>query len=237
MLTQALRDLVKAAESHARRDNDDEAGRVATALLTSSGRTILGPNSSGTTDAPNSEASALAEHAATCPDDDVVAIATVDGATGEVIAPGGATRQALFDLDPEIQCVVRSSAGLEPMTIAELLPHAHDPRTAGQPQKISMWEGYEPIIRDGSKRQTIRIDDPFRPGPAQLVFEKSDGEAVTIAAHVTEVTPCRCRDLTEEQALRDGFSSLEELHQALDKHYPGLSRDAMADVVTFELTE
>ncbi len=209
---------------------------MATALLTSSGRTILGPESTGAAGGQHSETSVLRDHASG-PDDEVVAAVTVDGTTGEVIAPDGATRQALFDLDPGIRCVVRTSAGLEAVTAAELLPHAHDPRTAGQPQKIYMWEGYEPLIRDGSKRQTIRIDDPFRPGPAQLVFEKADGDVVVIGAHVTEVSPCKCSDLSEEQALRDGFSSLEELHRALATHYPGLPRDAMADVVTFELTE
>ena len=45
----------------------------------------------------------------------------------------------------------------------------------------------------------------------------------------------RC-DLTEEQAQRDGFASLTELHKALDMHYPGLEMEDSIDVVTFELS-
>ncbi|BCQ04532.1 hypothetical protein TPCV302_11710 [Cutibacterium avidum] len=46
----------------------------------------------------------------------------------------------------------------------------------------------------------------------------------------------RC-DLTEEQAQRDGFASLTELHQALDMHYPGLEMEDNIDAVTFELSD
>jgi len=110
----------------------------------------------------------------------------------------------LFDTAPAIQCVIRVSNGLEAATVSELLPHAYDWRARELPQKIFMWEGYEPAIRDGSKRQTIRVDDPFRPGPAQLVFEKESGETSTIDATVTSVLATRRCDLTEEQAQRDG---------------------------------
>ena len=46
----------------------------------------------------------------------------------------------------------------------------------------------------------------------------------------------RC-DLTEEQAQRDGFASLTELHQVLDMHYPGLEMEDNIDAVTFELSD
>lgn len=99
-----------------------------------------------------------------------------------------------------------------------------------------MWEGYESAIRDGSKRQTIRIDDPFRPGPAQLVFEKESGEVITLDANITSVVATRRGDLTEEHAQRDGFASLADLHEALDQHYPGLGVEDRIDVVSFALT-
>ena len=138
-------------------------------------------------------------------------------------------------MDPTIQCVVRSSNGLEAISVADLLPHAYDWRAAERQQRIYMWEGYEASIRSGAKRQTIRIDDPFREGPATLVFEKDSGEVVTMPARVTSVTAVRRCDLTEEHAQRDGFGSLSALHEALDTHYPGLGSEDMTDVVTFEL--
>ncbi|WP_420174911.1 ASCH domain-containing protein [Luteococcus sp. OSA5] len=165
----------------------------------------------------------------------MVAVVAVYGRTGQVIAPCGKCRQVLHDLDPTIQCVVRGSNGLEAMTVSELLPHAYDWRSAEQAQRIYMWEGYEPSIRSGAKRQTIRIDDPFHEGAATIVFEKDSGDVVTMAAKVTSVTAVRRCDLTEEHARNDGFSSLAELQDALDTHYPGLGGDDPTDVVTFEL--
>lgn len=143
----------------------------------------------------------------------------------------------LFDIDPAIQCVVRGSNGLEALTVAELLPHAYDWRAMERPQQVFMWEGYELTIRDGSKRQTIRVDDPFRPGPALLVFEKENGETVTLDANVTSVLATRRCDLTEEHARRDGFASLADLHEALDMHYPGLEMEDSVDIVAFELSD
>ena len=50
-----------------------------------------------------------------------------------------------------------------------------------------MWEGYEQLVRSGARTQTVRVDDPFWPGPAQLVFERTGGEVLALPATVTEV--------------------------------------------------
>ena len=235
MITSSLRKLVSAATDHAKRCNDNGDHTVAAALLTKSGGTVLGLNAFHFLGGPCGEISALANHAAECANDPVVAIVAVYGPTGQVISPCGKCRQVLFDRDPAIQCVIRGSNGLEAVSVSDLLPHAYDWRTVELPQKIFMWEGYERAIREGDNRQTIRVDDPFRPGPAQLVFEKESGEATTIDASVTSVKPTRRGGLTEEHAKRDGFSSLTELHEALDRHYPGLAMDDSVDIVTFDL--
>ena len=235
MITQALRALVSSATTHAEQLHDGEDHTVAAALLTTSGEHVLGLNSYHFLGGPCGEITALANHAATRASDPVVAVVAVYGPTGHVIAPCGKCRQVLHDLDPTIQCVVRSSNGLEAISVADLLPHAYDWRAAERQQRIYMWEGYEASIRSGAKRQTIRIDDPFREGPATLVFEKDSGEVVTMPARVTSVTAVRRCDLTEEHAQRDGFGSLSALHEALDTHYPGLGSEDMTDVVTFEL--
>lgn len=235
MISNDLRALVSAASAHAAECNDKNGHAVASALLTRSGHIVLGLNSHHSLGGECGEFSALSDHASTYPNDQVTAVVAVHGRTGQVMSPCGKCRQILSDLDPAIQCVVRSSSGLEAVSVATLLPFAYDRRSAELPQKIYMWEGYEASIRDGSKRQTIRIDDPFRPGPAQLVFEKESGDIVTIDATVTSVTTTRCRDLTERHARCDGFASLTELHLALRKHYPELAENDVADVVSFEL--
>lgn len=235
MITPTLRALVSSATRHAERSHDGEDHTVAAALLTASGDHVLGLNSYHFLGGPCGEITALANHAATHPSDPVVAVVAIYGPTGQVIAPCGKCRQVLHDLDPTIQCVVRTSNGLEAVRVADLLPLAYDWRAAEQQQRIYMWEGYEASIRSGAKRQTIRIDDPFHEGPATLVFEKDSGEVVTLPARVTSVVAVRRCDLTDEQAHRDGFRSLAELHEALDTHYPGLGDEDMTDVVTFEL--
>lgn len=235
MLTDALRALVSAATGRVAERAGGHDRTVVAALLTRSGRTILGPTLDDSLGGPCAEASALATHAASCPEDPVVALAAV-AAPGDVVAPCGTCRQILFETDPAIVCVVRTSAGLEPLTAADLLPHAHLPGAESGVQRINMWEWYEGIVRDGSKRQTIRIDDPFRPGPALIVFDKAGGGSTVLGAVVDSVVPVARRDLTEEIARRDGFADLAELNAALDRHYPGLGDDALTDVVTFRLS-
>lgn len=177
----------------------------------------------------------MSNHASTSPDDAIVAAVAVYGPTGEVIPPCGKCRQIFFDLSPAIHFIVRDPSGLTTRTAGELLPFAYDSRAAERPQKIYMWEGYESMIRNGTKHQTIRIDDPFRPGPADLVFEKENGDVVVLAAKVTDVCSMARNELTEDDAKRDGFSSLDDLNAALSQHYPDLSPSHPVDVVSFEL--
>lgn len=138
MITQALRALVSSATAHAERFNDGEDRTVAAALLTTSGEHVLGLNSYHFLGGPCGEITALANHAATRPSDSVVAAVAVYGPTGQVIAPCGKRRQVLHDLDPTIQCVVRSSKGLEAISVADLLPHAYG------------WRESPPSLRSGA---------------------------------------------------------------------------------------
>lgn len=91
------------------------------------------------------------------------------------------------------------------------------------------------MIRSGVKQQTIRVDDPFVPGPATIVFEKSDGSVVELAATVSSSRTILRHELTNEIARADGFMNLKELNAALDIHYPELEENSEVDVVSFEL--
>lgn len=138
MITRTLRSLVASATSHARCFNDGEDHTVAAAILTESGRHVLGLNEYHFLGGPCGEITALANHAAACPDDPVVAVVAVYGPTGQVIAPCGKCRQVLYDRDPAIECVVRGSNGLEAVTVTGLLPHDYDWRSMDQVQRIYM---------------------------------------------------------------------------------------------------
>ncbi|MCL3776626.1 MULTISPECIES: ASCH domain-containing protein [unclassified Actinomyces] len=235
MISEDLRDLVGRVAEHARRWDDGEDHTVAAGLLTASGAVVLGVNTYHFLGGPCAEVAALSNHASSRPDDPVVAVVAARGPSGAVIPPCGKCRQVMFDLDPGIRFVVREPSGLTTRTAAELLPFAYDWHAVKEPQTVYMWEGYEHLVRSGAKTQTIRVDDPFFPGPARIVFEKDDGEVVALPATVTEVLPLGRDELTEEIAQRDGFAGLAELHEALDRHYPGLAADGRVDVVRFVL--
>lgn len=236
MISEDLRDLVQQTAQHVEQWNDDQDHTVAAGLLTRSGKVVLGLNTYHFLGGPCGEIAALSNHASSHPEDPIVAVAAVSGIAGGPIAPCGKCRQVFYDLDQTIRFVVRDAAGLTSRTAAELLPFAFDWRAAEQPQRIYMWEGYEAAIRSGAKTQTIRIDDPFRPGPAELVFEKENGEVLTTGATVTEVRQMTRAELTEEDAVRDGFATHDELQNALDRHYPGVAPSDRVDVVTFALS-
>lgn len=235
MITSKLRNSLAKATTYAQRFQDGEDHTVAAALLTKSGKHVLGLNAHHFLGGPCGEVSALANHAASYPKDPIQAVVAVYGPTGQVIPPRGKCRQVLFDVDPSIRCIVRGSNGLEAPTVEELLPFAFNWRDMEQKQRICMREGYEESIRSGEKQQTIRVDDPFHEGNAQIVFEKESGEVVTIPAQVTAVSSIQRSKLSEKQAQNDGFGSLAELQKALDAHYPGLAADDEVEVVEFKL--
>lgn len=239
MLTHDVRELTRQVIDHARQYNDDDAHTVAAGALTASGRVVLGLNTYHFLGGPCGEIAVLSNHASSFPDDPITVMAAAYGPTGDVVAPCGKCRQIVHDLSPDIQFVVRDSGGLEMRSARDLLPFADDQHAAERPQRIHMWQGYESAIRTGAKRQTIRVDDPFRCGPAEIVFDNDNdndnGAELSLPAVVTDVRTSRRSDLTAVDAQRDGFESLAELNAALDMHYPGLGPDAPVDVVTFRL--
>ena len=235
MLSERLRTLTKTTIDHAARWNNGDGHTVAGGVLTESGQVILGLNTFHFLGGPCGEVAALSNHASAHPADPIAAIAAAYGPTRAVIAPCGKCRQVFFDISPDIQFVIREPNGLATRTARELLPFAYDWRDTERRQRLYMWEGYEQMIRSGTKRQTIRVDDPFRPGPAEIVFEKTDGKTIVVDATITQVRSVPRDALTDEDAREDGFDDLGDLHRALDQHYPGLSGSDAVDVVSYEL--
>ncbi|WP_216404656.1 ASCH domain-containing protein [Arcanobacterium phocae] len=166
-------------------------------------------------------------------DDPAVAVVLLHALTGRIVCPPKPWRELLCAYDPAITCVMRDDAGLHE-ALASQLPMREC--TALAPQQINMWEGYETLVMSGQKKQTIRLDDPFVVGPAQIVFDKDSGRVI-VDAVVTAVRTCKLPELTEDDARRDGFASLAELYSALHQHYPQLPADPPVDIVTYELAK
>jgi hypothetical protein len=56
-------------------------------------------------------------------------------------------------------------------------------------------------------------------------------------ARILEVTPIRFRQLTEEDAKRDGFDKVEQLLEGLRQFYKKLKPDSRLYIVRFEVVE
>lgn len=84
----------------------------------------------------------------------------------------------------------------------------------------------------GEKLATIRLRDVgLKPG--DRFFMHSGGYVLGIA-EVTDISKKRLRELTLEDALRDGFKSLEELLAVVKEHYPRIKENTVVHIIGFK---
>ncbi|WP_010477956.1 ASCH domain-containing protein [Thermococcus zilligii] len=95
---------------------------------------------------------------------------------------------------------------------------------------------YAEAILKGKKRATVRLGR--RPGlkEGDLVLVHSGGYVLGKAV-IERVESKTVGELTNEDALLDGFSSREELINALREHYRWVNENSKAHVVVFKLVE
>lgn len=208
---------------------------MAGGVLTSSGEILTAMNSHHFTGGPCGEVSALALHASSMPEDPIVAVVAVHGPTGQVISPCGKCRQIFFERNPGINFVVREPAGLVELTVAELLPNAYSSSRLEGPQEMYMGAGTRDLVLAGDKVQAVRMDDPYRCGPAVLIFDGMEPPLDRLPTTITQVRNVQLRDLTEQDAALAGFTDLDELRGALTHHYVYLDEDSAVDVVSFTI--
>jgi len=93
-------------------------------------------------------------------------------------------------------------------------------------------------LLDGSKTQTIRKPrkHPFEVGDRLQIYWKLRtkqceklGEAI-----VTKVVRKRLMNITNEDAIKDGFDNLQEFYRAFEKMHPKATIDDEFDIITFE---
>jgi hypothetical protein len=103
------------------------------------------------------------------------------------------------------------------------------------PRPLMFSKKYLNELLSGSKLTTIRAGNVrYRPGDIVLVY---CGGLVLGRARILRVERKKLIDLTEEDARRDGFSSLQELLKALKQHYPNIRRDTPLTLIEFEWVE
>lgn len=97
--------------------------------------------------------------------------------------------------------------------------------------EIALADKFFDLVDRGVKVQTTRKGRrDYETGPATLV-----GENAARSITITKVDHCPFEDLTEEDAVKDGFANLNELFSALLEFYPDLTAQSEVTVVHFDL--
>lgn len=103
------------------------------------------------------------------------------------------------------------------------------------PRPLLFSRRYLQDLISGSKQATIRLGNlKYRPGDVVLVY---CGGLVLGRVRITQVERKKLIDLTEEDARKDGFYSLQELLKALRQHYPNIRANTPLTLLEFEWVE
>jgi cytidine deaminase len=102
------------------------------------------------------------------------------------------------------------------------------------PQSLYFHRDYLDAVRAGRKTTTVRFGDPVETGLVNLVFELD--EEVTLPGVVTQVASKRVAELTEADAVADGFRDRGELGDRLRFHYPEIAPTDDITIVHFRMT-
>ena len=88
-------------------------------------------------------------------------------------------------------------------------------------------------VRAGTKRITMRFNDPVEVGPATLVFEFDD--EVRIPGRIVSTLAKRVDSVTEDEAREDGFATAADVLPGLRDYYPELQPGDELVIVRFEV--
>ncbi|WP_432498769.1 ASCH domain-containing protein [Kineococcus auxinigenes] len=233
---EAVTALIEAARTAIREHGDGNVHTVAAAVLDERDGIHVGLNLYHFTGGPCAELVALARARAAGARAPRLIVAVGDDDRG-VLAPCGRDRQVLADYYPAISVVVPTPEGSHLVGAEELLPYTYRWQ-AQQIQRLRFRACHLSAVRDGSKRVTLRFDDPVQVGPALLVFESDDvGDAVTLAGRITSTTTKAVNEINDEEAREDGFADAASVLPGLRGYYPDLSSDDHVVFVRFDVDE
>lgn len=86
-------------------------------------------------------------------------------------------------------------------------------------QIIKLREAAFPKLYTGEKTSTSRFGYRHFSVGENFTFVMTEAEYETFNAVVTNVIYCAFKDLTEEEAIKEGYSSLNELKEVLERIY------------------
>jgi cytidine deaminase len=225
--------LVEAARLLIRAHGDGEIHTVAAAVLDEDDRIHVGLNLYHFTGGPCAELVALAVARGAGARAPQLIVAVGDAGRG-VLSPCGRDRQVLADHHPDIHVVVPAGEGHQVVPIGDLLPHTHSWR-AQQIQRLRFRAGHLPAVRAGSKRITMRFNDPVQVGPALLVFELDD--EIALPGRITSTVAKPVSGITDDEARENGFAGAADVLPGLRDYYSGLQPGDEIVIVHFEVTE
>ncbi|MFF4214628.1 ASCH domain-containing protein [Streptomyces sp. NPDC001796] len=242
--TQEDMELIELARRIVEANGDGEVHTVGAAVRDARGQVFGGINLYHFTGGPCAELVALG-HARAAGARDLTTIVAVGDRDRGVLAPCGRDRQVLLDHHPGIRVLVPTAEGVRSVSVADLLPHSYvwaehavpsEPgRHAAARQSLYFHPDYLNAVRTGRKTTTVRFRDPVAPGPVGMVFELD--EEVVLEGVVTQITSKKVGELTEQDAVADGFRDLAELHDRLRYHYPDIGSADDVAIVHFRLAD
>jgi catechol 2,3-dioxygenase-like lactoylglutathione lyase family enzyme len=87
-------------------------------------------------------------------------------------------------------------------------------------QELRFRASHLDAVRAGTKRITMRFNDPVEVGPADLVFEFE--EDVRLPGRIVSTVAKRVDEVTDEEAREDGFAGAYDVIPGLRSYYPNL---------------
>lgn len=98
-------------------------------------------------------------------------------------------------------------------------------------EPISFLPEYFDLLVSNQKSSTVRLGIRlYEPGPVIV----TDGGKRQITHNVSRICITRLNQLTEKDAMRDGFNSLDELQSVLRKLYPNITQKSVVTVIYFD---
>ena len=95
---------------------------------------------------------------------------------------------------------------------------------------IRFLKQFEEAVRSGQKTSTVRRGKShLKEGWVELAFGDS-----RLLACITEIRESTFGQLSDEDARKDGFGDVKQLHEALLRIYPDIKSDDTVSVITFD---
>ena len=128
----------------------------------------------------------------------------------------------LVDVEPIIKKLQDDYHGMisdESMKIYKIIQMLNDAPTVQKCNVLKLRKEMFPLLFSKKKTSTCRQGFRYVDVNKELKFVMTEDESFSIDVFVTDVKHIKYRDLTEEEAIKEGYSSLKELQTVLEKIY------------------